>query len=317
MHPQRSEWSRRGLLCAAASTAAAWLANTGGLNPSHAQAAAPISRLNGPHFKLALAAYSFNKLLARGWEWGSPQTAELNLFDVLDFCAQNNLDGAELTSYYFPKNPPAEYIARLKLHAHRLGLTISGTAIGNDFCHPAGPVRDQQLALARDWIRVARDLGAPVIRIFAGTQKKDQSLEEALSLCVAGIQEILPVAEASGVVLGLENHGGITATPEGLLDIVQRVGDSPAFGINFDSGNFRTADPYADLVKIAPHAVNAQIKVEMNPNNAGKVPADLSRVVQILRDAEYRGFVTLEYEGAEPPREAIPAFVSQLRALLM
>ena len=56
------------------------------------------------------------------------------------------------------------------------------------------------------------------------------------------------------------------------------------FGVNLDTGNFHTADPYGDLAKCAPYAVNVQVKVDMFPNNK-KEPADLARVVKILRDA--------------------------------
>ncbi|MDB4793333.1 sugar phosphate isomerase/epimerase, partial [bacterium] len=106
------------------------------------------------------------------------------------------------------------------------------------------------------------------------------------------------------------------ATPEQLLAIVERVNDSPFFGVNFDSGNFRTADPYGDLEKIAPYAVNAQVKVAVSPNNAGKEDADLKRIISILKQANYRGYVVLEYEEKENPRLEIPKYLDQLRELI-
>src|SRR5690606_38141846 len=130
--------------------------------------------------------------------------------------------------------------------------------------------------------------------------------------CVAGINESVKYAAQKGVVLALENHGGITATPEQLLAIVERVEDSPFFGVNFDSGNFRTADPYGDLEKIAPYAVNAQVKVAVSPNNAGKEEADLKRIIKTLKAANYRGYVVLEYEEKENPRVEIPKYLDQL-----
>jgi len=115
--------------------------------------------------------------------------------------------------------------------------------------------------------------------------------------------------------LALENHGGITATTDQMLKIIDGVDDSPWFGVNFDSGNFRTDDPYRDLAVIAPYAVNAQIKVAINPNNTGKQPADLSRIVDILKQAKYRGYVTLEFEE-QNPFEEIPGYLQQLRELI-
>src|SRR5262249_32571316 len=122
-------------------------------------------------------------------------------------------------------------------------------------------------------------------------------------------------AAEKGVILALENHGGITATPDQMLKIVEAIPKNPWFGVNFDSGNFHTADPYADLERIAPYAVNAQVKVEMAPLNK-KGPADLERIVNILKAARYRGYVVLEYEAAEDPFDAVPGHLKTLRTLL-
>jgi sugar phosphate isomerase/epimerase len=117
------------------------------------------------------------------------------------------------------------------------------------------------------------------------------------------------------VLLALENHGGVTAKAAGLLEIVKQV-NSPAFGVNFDSGNFNsTAAPYAELEMIAPYAVNAQIKVEMQVDGK-KVEADLPRIIKILRAANYSGWVALEYEATEEPFEAIPRWLNQLKPLM-
>jgi sugar phosphate isomerase/epimerase len=157
-------------------------------------------------------------------------------------------------------------------------------------------------------------MGAPVIRIFAGKIPKGDKEEDALDRCVAGINESLDYAATKGVVLALENHGGITSTPQQILNIVQRVKPSPWFGVNFDSGNFNTDDPYADLEKIAPYAVNAQVKVALKVKGK-KEPADLGRIVKILKAANYRGYVVLEYEEKEPLKE-IPMYLEKLRKLI-
>jgi sugar phosphate isomerase/epimerase len=91
---------------------------------------------------------------------------------------------------------------------------------------------------------------------------------------------------------------------------------SPWFGINFDSGNFHSDDPYADMERIAPFAINAQVKTEIQPAGQPSHPADLSRIVGILKDADYSGYVVLEYEAEEDPYEAIPRHVETLRALV-
>ena len=94
--------------------------------------------------------------------------AKMTLEDFIHYCASLNLAGTELTSYYFPKDVTTEYLLSVKELCFRLGLDISGTAIGNDFCLPDGEARDAQLQMTREWIDHAAVLGAPVIRIFAG-----------------------------------------------------------------------------------------------------------------------------------------------------
>jgi sugar phosphate isomerase/epimerase len=90
---------------------------------------------------------------------------------------------------------------------------------------------------------------------------------------------------------------------------------SPALGVNVDTGNFRTADPYADIAKIAPYGVVCQVKTEVSPNGKTE-PADLKRVVQILKDANFHGYVALEYEAKEDPKAAVPRHVKELRRLI-
>jgi sugar phosphate isomerase/epimerase len=154
-----------------------------------------------------------------------------------------------------------------------------------------------------------------VIRIFAGKVAKGETEEVAVARAIEGIKESLPYAAKKGVTLALENHGGITATPDQLLTLVKAV-DSPNFGVNLDTGNFRTADPYADLARIAPYAVNVQVKTEIGREGQSKEDADLAKLIRILRDARYSGYVVLEYEAADDPMTAVPRHIKTLRDLI-
>jgi sugar phosphate isomerase/epimerase len=299
--------SRRGFLnTAAAGTGLIWAGNL--LAPA-LPAAGPVKRNGKSHMKLSLAAYSFRDAL------DLKKDPTMTLDDFIRLCADLNLDGSELTSYYFPKDFDEDYLIHIKQLTFRLGLDISGTAIANDFCLPPGEKRDETLAHTRKWIDYAALMGAPVIRIFAGNVPKEDTEEAAIERCAAGINESLDYAAKKGVCLALENHGGITATPEQMLKIIAGVKESPWFGVNFDGGNFETADPYSDLARIAPYAINAQLKTEVSPGNK-KEDADLARVVRILADAGYRGYIVLEYEAKEDPKTAVPRHLETLRKLI-
>ena len=288
------------------STAAAISACGVGVASHVARAIEPIVRNGSPKFKFSLAAYSYRQLLT-----GSP--AELTLGEFIDDCADMNLEGTELTSYYFPTPVTDNFINSLKQRCFRMGLDVSGTAVGNDFGFPSGAERDEQIEGVKKWIDHARALGAPVIRIFAGKQKKGISANESHKLMVEGIAECCDYAGRRGVHLALENHGGPTATPEGMLNFIRDV-QSPWFGVNFDSGNFFTDQPYEDLKRIAPYALNVQLKVvTADPTGKQKKPTDMRRIANMLRDVDYRGYIVLEYEEAGDPRQECPKYVAQMR----
>lgn len=275
-----------------------------------ARAIGPIGRTRPSHLKLSLAAYSFrDQLQPRS---GKPT---MDLFDFVDLAADYALDGVELTSYYFPADVTPAYLHKLKQHAFNLGLDVSGTSVRNDFCVPAGPARDAEIARVKTWLDHAAELDAPVIRIFAGQVPKGDSEDAAAARVIEGIKETLPLAIERGVTLGLENHGGITATPKQLLRLVHGV-DSPNFGVNLDTANFKGPDPYAEFAEVAPYAVNVQVKTEISRNGGPKEEADLSRFVASLRESKYSGYVVLEYEAKEDPRKAVPVALKTLRGLI-
>lgn len=308
--------SRRSLLGSCVAGLATTMGTTMSLSETQTiTAAEPPTRNGKSHMKLSLAAYSFSRLLPRNWTPDQLPEARFTLDKFIDYCAEHNLDGCELTAYYFPKDISQDYLMSLKSRTFRLGLDISGTAIGNDFCLPEGEARQNNLKMCRDWIDYSAALGAPVIRIFAGNVPKGETEDAARERCIDGINQSLDYAATKGVCLALENHGGITSTPEQMMKIIAGVKNSPWFGVNFDGGNFRTADPYGDLAKIAPYAINAQIKVDMYPNGKHE-PTDLARVVQILKAANYRGFLVLEYEAKEDPFTSIPGHLKSLRDLI-
>ena len=281
----------------------------GGLFPTRIPAVAPVARNGTAKFKFSLSGYSYRKLLS-----GDPP--ELTLDDFLADCARFGLEGTEPTTYYFPKDLTLDYLRHLKGLAFRLGLDISGTAVGNDFSHPPGPERERQIAHVKQWIEYAEILGAPVIRIFSGRRRKEQSEDDAHKLAVEAIEQCCDYAGRHGVFLALENHGGLTATVEGMMRFVQDV-KSPWFGVNLDTGNFHqwnTLDGmYADLAKLAPYSLNVQVKVVVSGPDRKKVPADFNRLAQILTGAAYRGYIVLEYEEEEDPRVACPRYLDQLR----
>ena len=282
-----------------------------GLAASPAAAIEPIARPGPSHLRLSLSAYGYRKYLAID----KNKKQAMTLAEFIDAAADMGVDAVELTAYYFPETSP-EYLASLKGRATRLGLDVSAAAVGNDFCHTDAAAQKKQLASVKEWVEHTSRLGGKTLRIFAGGVKKGDTEEKARARCVAAIQEACDHAGKYGVYLALENHGGITGTADQLLAIVRAV-KHDWFGVNFDSGNFHVPDPYAELEKIAPYAVVAQVKTEIQRGGKmKKEEADLKRMIDILRAANFRGYVALEYEAAEEPKTAVPRHVATLRKLM-
>ncbi len=280
------------------------------LTPRPAPAIEPIRRTGTSHLRLSIAAYSYRKYLGLNIKPRPPMTLD----DFIDQSARMNLDAVELTAYYFPQTAP-DYLAQLKGHCTRLGLDVSGTAIGNNFCHTNPAKLKEEISKTKQWVEHSSRLGAKTIRIFAGRLEKNDTEEAARKRCVAAIEEACDHAGKYGIYLALENHGGITDTIDQTLTLVRAV-KSPWFGVNWDTGNFHSADPYADLTRLAPYAVTVQIKTEIQ--RAGHKPeeSDLARLTGILRAADYRGYVALEYEAAEDPKTAVPRHIETLKKLM-
>ncbi len=269
----------------------------------------PIGRTRPSHLKLSLAAYSYRDLLV-----GPKKT--MDLFGFVDLAADLALDAVELTSYYFPENVSSDYLNRLKTHAFRQGVDVSGTAVINDFCLSPGPAADKEVEHVRTWIGRAAELDAPMIRVLSGNWLQGTPDEELERRVVERIESLLPYASEKGVIIALENHGGgVTVTGDQLLRLVRAI-KGPNFAVNLDTGNFHGPDPYAEIAQAAPYAVNVQVKTEIRRRGRSKEHADLSKVIGILRDAKYSGYVVLEYNAPEDAKIAVPQYIKTLRSLI-
>ena len=293
-------------------------AGLGTLAATKLPAIEPIQRAGKSRMQLGVAAYSFRD--AFRWSRGKEQKPKAgrspwSILDFLDWCADHNVPGAEVTSYYFPPDVDDAFLREVKRHAFLRGVQLTGTAVGNNFALPKGEKLNAEIAGVKQWIDHAAVMNAPHIRVFAGPVPSDIRIEEAVSNCIAAYQECLDYAAKKGIFLGLENHGGIVAEPENLVKMV-RAANSPWAGINFDSGNFHTEDPYADLEKIAPYAINVQLKMEMKTDRGVTCEADIPRIIGLLRRANYQGWFTLEYEVDADPFVEVPKILDRLRPLV-
>jgi sugar phosphate isomerase/epimerase len=278
-----------------------------------AVARAGFARSGSPRLRLSLAAYSFRDYfpVVRGRPNARvPAGRAIDLSRFVDFCAEHGCEGAELTSYFVADEGDAAAVA-LRRHCFLRGVSVSGTAIGNNFSHPVGPRREAEIAQTKRWIDWAALLGAPHVRVFAGVTN-EQPREAADRDVISALEECGDYAGRRGIFLGLENHDSIGSAST-LLPMVRAV-RSPWVGVNLDSGNFRTDDPYRDFAECVPYAVNVQIKADLTHARQGVAgrPADFRRLARLLREGGYQGWVALEYESSEDPWLAVPRLLGEL-----
>jgi sugar phosphate isomerase/epimerase len=135
--------------------------------------------------------------------------------------------------------------------------------------------------------------------------------DEGFDWCIECINACLPKAEECGVLLALENHWGLSRTPEGQLRLINAI-SSPWLGGLMDTGNFME-EPYDKLKMIAPKTVYVQAKTYDGGGEWYTLNLDYPRIARILQDAGYTGYVSLEFEGKEPADTAVPRSIAMLR----
>jgi sugar phosphate isomerase/epimerase len=272
---------------------------------------------------VSLNAYSFNKLLLD--DLAKPGSG-ITLMALLDYAAVARFDAIDPTGYYFPgypKRPDDAYIDALKHKAADLGLAISGTGVRNNFTYSDKSVRDADLQIIKDWIEVAARLGAPVLRVFADTQKgltwqqvaKGFNRDQVQEWIIADLKECTDHAKQFGVRIGVQNHGDFLRTAQDVLALLDAV-NSPWCGAIVDIGSFKSPDPYADIAALAPRAVNWQIKQSLAGADAHS-PPDLPRLMRIIRASGYHGYLPIETlipaSSLADQESQISAFLAQVR----
>jgi sugar phosphate isomerase/epimerase len=221
------------------------------------------------------------------------------------------------------------YLARLKRHAARHGVSYCCPSIHQDFVDPDAAFLKAQVEHTRKCIEIAYALGIGVVPINSGRWNTIRSFDDLVKArgiepilpgyteddgfkwCVDSLNQCIPKAEECGVKLAVENHWGLKRSPEGLLRIAKEI-TSPWVGVMLDTGNF-LEDPYDKLAMVAPKAVYVQAKTYLGGGEWYTLKLDYPRSARILADAGYRGWVALEMEGKANRDTAVPVSIAQLR----
>lgn len=268
-----------------------------------------ISNKFGHKFKLSLNVYSFNRLLRDG---------EIDLFDVLDFCAKYNFDAIDPTGYYFPGYPEVPsnaFIHKFKRKAFLLGLDISGTGVRNNFANPDKSSREADISMIEKWVIASEKLGIPNIRVFSGKHNHiGFTREQVFEWMAKDLRTCCKIGEKHGVIIALQNHNEFLKTADDVNRIFNMV-DSEWFGLNLDIGTYRVNNPYQEIEKTIQHAVTWQIKENVWINGV-ETPTDFVRLFKIIKKADYRGYIPIETLGAGDPFQKVPVLLDNVKSAL-
>jgi sugar phosphate isomerase/epimerase len=275
-----------------------------------AAAAAPVtsSQQTAPskaRFRTGLVAYSYRQAL---------QSKAMKYEDLINVAVDTGTDGIDMTVYWLP-GTDADYLRSLRRLAYKNRVEIYSIGTRVQLAQPTPDLQQKQLAELRKWIEVAQHVGATHIRVFGGQKPEGATLEQAVGFAAETFKRGADLAGPAGVLLGIEDDGGITDFAKETIEIVRRA-DSPYAGMNLDTGNFRPPKVYDQIEMSIPYAVSTHIKTE-TANDDGKTrsPADWDRVFKMFAAHGYRGYMGLEYEAAADAQTAIPTQLRRLKEM--
>jgi len=267
--------------------------------------------------KLGISSYSY-------WHFRPPK---IPIETIIDKASELGVPGVDILHRQMASEDRA-YLQKLKRHAFINGVDLICLSIHQNFVSPNPAARQKAIDHTLHCIELAYEMGIPCIRLNSGrwrTVNFDRLMElrgnepalegynedDAFGWCIDSIEKCMAKAEERGVILALENHWGLSSTPEGILRIVNAV-DSPWLGVLVDTGNF-LEEPYDKIEQIAAKAVFVQAKTYYGGGEWYSLDLDYNRIIKILRDVNYSGYISLEFEGKEDPNTAVPKSIEMLR----
>ncbi len=255
-------------------------------------------------FRTAICAYSFREAL---------KAKNMTYEDLVRLAVETGVDGIDMTVYWFPDTSDA-FVLPLRRFAYKNRVDIYSLAVRAQMCQPTEELREKELASLRQWVDVAQKMGSTHVRVFGGRVPKDATTEQAVAWAAETMKRGAEYSGARGIILGLEDDGGITDYAAQTVEIVKRV-DSPWAGINLDTGNFKAPKVLDQIEMCIPYAVSSHLKTEMRLDDGTRAPQDWDRIYSMFARHGYKGYLALEYEAAADPATAVPPLLKKMREL--
>ncbi len=281
----------------------------------------PIAEQDSSKIKLSISSYSY-------WHF---KKEKYPIEKVIDNAAKLGVEGIDILHRQMESEENA-YIQNIKRHAFVNGIALTCLSIHQGFVTPDKEELKKNVDHTIHCIQLATKMGIPCLRLNTGRWNTIKSFDELMKnrgiepiipgftendgfkWCIEGIQQCLETAEKNGVLLALENHWGLGSTPEGMLRIHKAV-NSSWLSLLMDTGNF-LENPYQKLEKIAPYSQFVQAKTYYGGGEWYTLDLDYEKIVDILKNVNYRGYISIEFEGKEDPETGVKKSVDMLRKAL-
>jgi L-ribulose-5-phosphate 3-epimerase len=270
-----------------------------------------------PLFRISLAEWSFHRALFSG--------AMSHLDFITRARTDYGLDAVEYVNQFFmDKALDLGYLREMTSRAEGEGvrsLLIMCDSEG-DLGDPAAGERARAVGNHRKWVEAAKTLGCHSVRVNARSNP-DLPYEEQEKLAADGLRSLCELADPHGIGVLVENHGGLSSNGAWLAAVMKRVAH-PRIGTLPDFGNFRLRetpeewyDRYQGVAELMPFARAVSAKSHDFDDNGEETATDFRKMMKIVLDAGYRGYVGIEYEGETISEaqgvEKTKALLSQVR----
>lgn len=269
---------------------------------------------------IGVSTYSF-------WQFNGPKE-NAPIEECIEKAAEMGFDGIEFLLVQMQSEENG-YLQKLKRQAFHAGLDLMGFSTHQGFVYPEKEKRQAEVEKTIHQIELAYQLGIPTMRLNTGRWGTIESFDELMAnkgiepvlkgyteedgfkWVIDAIEQCIPTAEKCGVTIGLENHWGLGRTAEGVLRIVNAI-DSPWLRVTADTGNFLERQ-YEQLEMLAPMTSLIQAKTYFGGGKWYTLDIDYRRVAEIFRKVNYRGYISIEFEGNEDPMTAVPKSLEMIR----
>ncbi len=244
-----------------------------------------------PPFRISLAAWSLHRMYFDG---------KIDLAGMVKMCRDTfDIDGFEFVNVFFPA-PTYAYCNDLKKLAadKNVRLLLIMCDREGDMSHADRKERMQAARNHHKWVDIAAVLGCHAIRCNTGHGEKGDT--DAVKRAAETFSALVEYGKANRIRVIIENHGGLSSDADWLVDLMKRVGEREWFGTLPDFGNFpKGVDKYESVRKMMPyaHAVSAKCH-DFDDAGGTETTIDFARMMKIVTDAGYNGFVGIEYEGS-------------------